>query len=177
VEEKKRKMQEAIARGQLDIGDSGRPNKRRNVDHGNSSNLNHKNDRGQNRNRATNRGQGARLATEQRIPDSGWPRKTQAKESSPNPEPISVRPSVASDPDAESDEDDDQPEAISSKVVPYIEQALSVNHADTGVPAEEMSPPKVAPVDKTTRKKAPLQPKLPPKNPFASRPTLLRNVI
>ena len=79
-------------------------------------------------------------------------------------------PSILSDSQSESDDDsgsNGQPEALSSKLVPV--EGISVTEDDSyALRATSTARP--------AAKKPHPQPKLPPKNPFASRPTLLRNV-
>ncbi|KAF9569656.1 hypothetical protein CPC08DRAFT_604609, partial [Agrocybe pediades] len=171
VEEKKRKMEEAVARGQLDVNDSGRPNKRRNVDHSSTASS-QKPNTNQRRNKTVQR---AERETEQRVPDAGWPKKARIQEPLP-PRPKAPTPFES---DSESGSDNDQPEAISSKVVPSVEQLPADDRIDTicTTQVQEVPTPKITPSERHTRKKGPVQPKLPPRNPFASRPTLLRNLL
>lgn len=75
-----------------------------------------------------------------------------------------------------SDDDDGEPETMSSKVLP---KTLHTNNQVFESEAVVMSPTPIATSDAKAGSKSRTQtrqPKLPPRNPFASRPTLLRNV-
>jgi hypothetical protein len=148
VEEKKRKMDEAVARGQLSLEDSGLAGrKRRRTDDGNA-------ERGRGRTTVRARGRG-------RGVDAGWRGRGRgtAPQQQPRPPPPPSENSSSSG-DSDDSNDDGAPEIVSSK-------SLSV-----AAPPPEI-PPARAEVIKRSRLP---QPKQLVHNPFASRPTLLRNV-
>ncbi|KAJ7254025.1 hypothetical protein B0H12DRAFT_1017217 [Mycena haematopus] len=146
VEEKKRKMAEAVARGQLPLEDSrlaGR--KRRRMDEGNANP-----DRGRGRGREaahSARGQG-------RAVDSGWRGRGRGVVLQQRQRPS--LPASESSSSSDNSDDDGAPEEIES------------------IKIEPVAAPPVAEVSKRPR---PPQPKQPVRNPFASRPTLLRNLL
>jgi len=150
-------MEEAVARGQLDLSDirGTRPQKRQ---------------------KTTN---ATRAASGRKLP--GQPSSLRIREprfsnshvnSSQRAEMGHVPPSQDVCPEAkliveqDSGDDDDEPEELPSKL----------READEEVVVDTMSHPLASakrPPERTIRKP---QPRGPPKNPFASRPTLLRNV-
>ncbi|KAJ7038104.1 hypothetical protein C8F04DRAFT_1209434 [Mycena alexandri] len=164
--EKKRKMEEAVARGQLSLEDSGLggARKRRRVDEGNDEQGR---GRGRGNGRARGRGRGGGGDTGRgrggdagrgRSVDSGWRgRGRGAAPQQTRPAPPLDESSSSSD----SDDDDAAPETISSKP-----EAVALPR-----------PPSPPPAEVTRRPRAPLQPKPPVRNHFASRPTLLRNLL
>jgi hypothetical protein len=170
VEEKKRKMEEAISRGQLDLTDSGlRANKRRRVE-----NIDSFNDKNKHQGRPTK----GRVRTRQnddkpRVPDSGWPARA-PKNALHKVEQMVVSSETGSC--SEGDEND-APESLSSKIVhtkdPISQHYVEINTHDrdcsaaTGMDGEDI---------RNFKKRQTQQVKAPPMNPFASRPTLLRNV-
>ncbi|KAJ3568791.1 hypothetical protein NP233_g5474 [Leucocoprinus birnbaumii] len=165
VEEKKVKMEEAIARGQLPLmGSSSRGTKRQR-------------DEGQ-------RGQGSNRGRHKAF--SGQKKQKTFSRDMPKPQAdipkIPSEPSISTvdlvshnSPDENTSDDDEAPEVVSSK--------QPTNHVahDSSSDAEEpteMHLPDVPPATSKglTRPKR-KEPKLPPRNPFASRPTLLRNLL
>ncbi|KAJ7630998.1 hypothetical protein FB45DRAFT_553915 [Roridomyces roridus] len=130
VEEKKRKLEEAVASGQLAFEDSGLAGarKRRRMDEGMERGRGRGRGRGQ-------RGRGADVG--RRGP---------------------TRPAPAQDSESSSDDSDDAPEVVSSHIEPVV-------------------PPTPPPVQAKQKPRPQLQPKQPAPNPFASRPTLLRNLL
>lgn len=173
VEEKKRKLEEAIARGQLDPIDLGhRANKRRKTENQDTSER----PKGKNVKHEQRSGISGKRIESARVPDSGWGARRKTKES----EVATTRPVV---PDSltpsESDSDDDAPpELVSSKTVPLIELAPDNKDTDFVMEEDAKTLPAEKPVTEIEKSRKPLivQPKMPPRNPFASRPTLLRNV-
>lgn len=152
VSDKKEKLEEAIARGQLHLENPRFP-KRQWLD----------NDlRGAGRGRGRGRG----------APSRGRGTATSRPELKPatfHPLPPRPPPAIASYSSSGSDDDDDgPPEAVSSKstMLPPVES----NAAPLPEP-ESMSVPQ-----STIKKPFVRQPKNPPTNPFASKPSLLRNV-
>lgn len=180
VEEQKRKMDEAVARGQLPLGASNPRKRQRTEDPGKDHGFG---DRGRGRGRGGNHGRG-----EGRASDSGWKGRGRGGMTSintrepskgitfPQKSPPSIFPSV--DPDG--DEDEDAPEVISSKrpaestanvgKTPNLPDAKNLKHDTAKHSAKNISITHRQPI------KLPPQPKKEPHNPFASRPTLLRNV-
>ncbi|KAF8216135.1 nuclear fragile X mental retardation-interacting protein 1-domain-containing protein [Mycena galopus ATCC 62051] len=147
VEEKKRKMEEAVARGQLSLEDSGLGGrKRRRTDEGNATP-----DRG--RGRGAPRGvRGARGRG--RGVDSGWRGRGRGAIPQQQQRPP---PAAASESSSSSDSDDDgAPEEIEST---------------------KIEPVTAPPVAEVVQRPRPPQPKQPVRNLFASRPTLLRNLL
>ncbi|OCH95813.1 hypothetical protein OBBRIDRAFT_800382 [Obba rivulosa] len=204
VEEKEKKLGEAIARGQLGLEDSRFPrNKRRKLDHdaNQESGGSGRNERGRGRGRGYgSRGRGGHHTQGGRVQDSSEPTEDQVAASLrgedlssriPHPLPPLPPPSLPARPtqpareagfDASSGSDSDSdsaPEVASSKAsMPLVE--LEAVGTEAGAeqnriteliaappPSQHIQPPK---------KPTPRQPKRPPPNPFASRPSLLRNV-
>ena len=149
VEDKKRKLEEAVASGHLLAG---------------NSNLGHRKRQRLDDHPRGNRGKGRARAT-----DSGWNSRQRTRAEQPNgSEGIQtnshISPSIKKG-DACLDEDDDVPEICSSKQLP---QKLIDRKNNSHVTKYEKKAP-------TSHSKAGPQPKQ-PHNPFAARPTLLRNV-
>jgi hypothetical protein len=173
VEEKKRKLEEAVARGQLDPIDLGlRANKRRKPENQDiSERLKGKN--GKHEQRGGNYG---KRVESDRVPDSGWGARRKTKESEVAPTKPVV-PDFSSPPESDSD-DDAPPELVSSKTAPPIELKPDTKDTDFFMEEDVKTIPAEKPVTENgkPRKSLLVQPKMPPRNPFASRPTLLRNV-
>ncbi|KAJ6503444.1 hypothetical protein C8R47DRAFT_1106211 [Mycena vitilis] len=157
VEEKKRKMEEAVARGQLSLEDSGLAGrKRRRMDDGTA-------DRGRGRGRHVDggnadrgRGRGTpRARGRGRGVDAGWGGRGRGGMPVQQRPPPAQADSSSSD---DSDDDDDAPETVSSK------------------PEHVPAPPPQLPQPEVIKRPRPPQPKPAVRNNFASRPTLLRNV-
>ncbi|TFY55240.1 hypothetical protein EVG20_g9396, partial [Dentipellis fragilis] len=121
-------------------------------------------------------------------------REDQAAVSSGTPEQNALAQYGSSSSASDSDScDDGPPEAVSSKAPPaHLSSAEEVTTRPEGAPevgqtaddsknaGVEGSAPKVQSRVETLepkRKPLPVQPKRPPRNPFASRPTLLRNLL
>jgi len=170
IENKKRKMQEAVARGQLDLTEAGLANKRRKVERIDSY---PKRRQGQPTKGHPRIGRDSEKA---RVLDSGWPAR--APKSSLQLVERLVSPSACSETGSCSEaEDNEAPECRSSKIdtaypialqhcveIDVYDQACS---AATAVGSKEV---------RNFKQKHIQQPKPPLRNPFASRPTLLRNV-
>lgn len=168
VDDKKRKMEEAIARGQLPDHLGSKGNKRQRIDGGNETRHG---DRG--------RGRGNPTRERARTMDSGWQGRvrptmaptTESQRTLP-PSTLQVPAADSTDIDTEDDDDETLPEAVSSKapvyrVLPDTEPQPAASIAQ----AVEQDRLKV----NRQLKRPPPQPKKEPHNPFASRPTLLRN--
>ncbi|EPQ60715.1 hypothetical protein GLOTRDRAFT_118856 [Gloeophyllum trabeum ATCC 11539] len=185
VEEKKRKVEEAIERGQLDPSLSLDGRKKRRLDDGGG---------GRGRVRGRGRGRG----------DSGWgrgrgrggasvPATREPNVSGPlppaglPPKPVTVQDSNPTDSDSDSD---DAPEAVSFKPPAGLLDSYASSEdeeskarepvdaePDPPIPAMTQQPPVTEPPAKPVRKPFVPQPKKPPNNPFGSRPSLLRRLL
>ncbi|KAJ2920384.1 hypothetical protein MD484_g40, partial [Candolleomyces efflorescens] len=168
VVDKKRKMEEAIARGQLTEEDIGlRSGKRRRAnDSSGSSRGNHPHTRGR------GGGRGGQVGTRGRG-RGGASMAPPVLPLPPRPVPASVAPPSAddtkSDEESNFSDDDDAPEVVTSKkeVQPIVPPPEAVSEE---VPREKEP-------QAQGRKRPPPQPKKPPKNPFAPRQSLLRNLL
>jgi hypothetical protein len=162
VEQKKRKLEEAVARGQLtpeDIGLQARRKRRKD-----DSSFRGQQPRVRGRGRGMGRGSHTSF-TVSRIQDTFSPMKPQAAPLLP---PIPAEQQDRSDSDSSSD--DGAPEVVSSKPPPATEAAL-VSAPQLKQELQSQPPPK--PIKRPPQP----QPKPPPQNPFASRPTLLRSLL
>lgn len=192
VDDKQRKMREAIERGQIPFDDPSR-RKRRRVDDGpGERGGSSRGGRGAQRGRGRGRGRG-------RIQDGGWEGRKPAGQATENPEASAVAavpPSnsgpasnrhrdeeASSGEDANSDSDSDGvPEVVSSKAPPRALEMQDDNSMDVDEEAPTRSdavdvPSKVAgPIAKPITKPRPKQPRRLLYNPFAQRASLLRNV-
>ncbi|KAF9532014.1 nuclear fragile X mental retardation-interacting protein 1-domain-containing protein, partial [Crepidotus variabilis] len=189
VEDKKRKMEEAIARGQLDL--SARPNKRQKLGEQQGSRRNN-DGAGARRGRGGHhqqRGRGGRNMPQSGKPDTSLPQKPEEPLGAP-PLPVLKQSPPSStdlpglkkaDRDASSfsahelssnGDSDEGPEELSSKAPveianpqpPETRQVVAVD------PVSE-------PLQPIKKQRGPAQPRPPPKNPFAARPDLLRNLL
>ncbi|KAF8974008.1 hypothetical protein BDZ97DRAFT_1912450 [Flammula alnicola] len=172
VEDKKRKLEEAVARGQLDLTGAS-STKRRKVEH--QDNLKVQNGRQFSGDRGRH---GPRNNLElARVPDSGWGARSKGKELA-----AEVVKMVVSPPPSHSEcgsDGDGEPEAFSSKIAPTIKPPAALETKETTV-EQDTAPAFTGAHAKhagNRKKTQPQQPKLPPRNPFASRPTLLRNLL
>ncbi|KAH9486851.1 hypothetical protein JR316_0000916 [Psilocybe cubensis] len=178
VEDKKRKLQEAAERGQLDIIDSSHFNKRPKTEPS-SHHFNRDDTRHDSRPTQHHKSRGRQDDRHNRKQDSGWPRKAKNDDrvvESAKSIPVE---SVATDSGSVSDDDDDDdgaPESLSSKVVPQTAPSVDQD-AEATVKESTRSALPVGSTKGMNGKKPLLEPKLPPKNPFGSRPTLLRNLL
>ncbi|KAG2072743.1 hypothetical protein BDR04DRAFT_1153161 [Suillus decipiens] len=158
VEEKKRKLEEAVARGQLTPEDMGLQarRKRRKDD----SSFRGQQPRGRGRGRGVGRGSHINF-TASRTQDIS-PMKPQAV-----PLLSSIPAEQQDRSDVDSSSDDGAPEVVSSKP-PLTAEVVLVS-----APRLKESQPPPKPIKRQPQ----LQPKPPPRNPFASRPTLLRSLL
>ncbi|KAG1885816.1 hypothetical protein F4604DRAFT_1572857 [Suillus subluteus] len=161
VEEKKRKLEEAVARGQLTPEDMGLQarRKRRKDD----SSFRGQQPRGRGRGRGMGRGSHTSF-TVSRTQDTSSPMKSQAA-----PLPPSIPAEQQDRPDLDSSSDDGTPEVVSSKPPQAAEAALVL----APLKQEPQSQPQPKPIKRPPQP----QPKPSPRNPFASRPTLLRSLL
>lgn len=195
VEEKKRKMDEAIARGQLPVDGTGFNGRKRQRTNESSSEKTGDNVRGGGRGTRNGRGRG-----NARVADAGWGGRGRGRGQSIGHEPrrevgttaknmpgaqaslLVTDPSPSDDSTSSSEEenDDELPEATSSKLPaealtplgsdPEVELHGETPIEDSSIEVVESQP--LQPV----RKPLPRQPKKLPQNPFASRTSLLHNV-
>ncbi|KAL0951072.1 hypothetical protein HGRIS_007810 [Hohenbuehelia grisea] len=190
VEDKKRKLAEALERGQLSPEEVGlRPGKRQATDNRNTDDRRNagrdQRGNGRGRGRGASRGRG-------RAVDSGWQGRTpggslpQGSSSVPTQpfalpsKPITSPAKVASgssSSDSDSDDEDGAPEVVSSKPMePVAEPPEAVQEPPNEPPCQEV-PQRIESVMRPPKKQHPPQPKKPPQNPFATRPSLLRNLL
>ena len=162
VEDKKRKLEEAVARGQLTPEDMGLQGwkKRRQDD---SSFRGHQ-PRGRGRGRGMSRFNYA----------SGTVSRTQEPSSRTTPQAAStLLPLIAAEQhdkiNSDSNSDDDTPEVVSSKPPRALE-------TDLALPAQGEHNLELRPQPRPIKRPPPPQPKPPPRNPFMSHATLLRSV-
>ncbi|KAK7064153.1 hypothetical protein R3P38DRAFT_27660 [Favolaschia claudopus] len=147
VEDKKRKLEEAVARGQLAPEESGLGGrKRRRTDDGGSNAE--RGGRGRGSARGT-RGRG-------RGVDSGWRGRGRGMA------PVQPQRAAASPSESSSSDDDAAPEEI---------QTTKID------PVSVLPPPPPAAATNSSKRPRPPQPRQLTRNPFASRPTLLRNLL
>ena len=196
VEDKERKMREAVERGQIPFDEMTHRKKRRRMEDGTGDRAGSvRGGRGGQRGRGRGRGRG-------RTVDSGWegrrptePTTENAPSSVAVPQSSSIR-AATTDQKAERDENasseddggsgsdsDDAPEVVSSKNPPAsLDQAADENamDAEEDEPVDKPAEPETAHVADHTpqlvKKPRPKQPRRPLYNPFAQRPSLLRNV-
>ncbi|KAI0756615.1 nuclear fragile X mental retardation-interacting protein 1-domain-containing protein [Daedaleopsis nitida] len=186
VAEKQQKMREAVERGQLPF-DDGHRWKRRRTDDGPEDKQGNYRGRGGNRSRGRGRGRG-------RGVDGGWAGRNALQQQARSPpappprstasQPVSVPAIVPDDgEDSTSDSDTDgAPEVVSSKPPP---STTPLSQEDTSVQAmvsdDEASVGDVeTPVQRIPqahKKPRPKEPRKPLHNPFAQRPSLLRNLL
>lgn len=165
-------MEEAVARGQLDLSEAGLlANKRRKVENTVSY---QKKRQGQSTKGHARIGKDSEKA---RVLDSGWP--VRAPKSDVHMVERLVSPPACREIDSCSEaEDNDAPESCSSKISP-TRCAIAPQHCvETDVYDQACSVATVVGSKEVRnfKKRQIQQPKAPPRNPFASRPTLLRNV-
>ena len=164
IEDKKRKLEDAIARGQLNIASATmHSNKRQKYDHRFDSHGFHpkiqsrtgkKNDRDQ-----------------VRTIDGGWGGRVRVTPTSPSRAITTNEASSSS-----RDDTDCEPEVLSSKIQHASEIPVVQYKEDPETEALAPSPSVVKNNTVGRHRSSALQPKNPPRNPFASRTTLLRNV-
>ncbi|KAG0708953.1 hypothetical protein DFH29DRAFT_889842 [Suillus ampliporus] len=163
VEDKKRKLEEAVARGQLTPEDMGLQARRKRRKDDSSF-------RGQQpRGRARGRGMGRvnhTRGTSPRAQDTSSQMKPRAAPTLPPLIPAEQQDRS----DSDSSSDDGAPEVVSSKPPPAPK-------ADIAVAAQDKQELQSQPPPKPIKRPPPPQPKPPPRNPFASRPTLLRSLL
>ena len=169
VEEKKRKLEDAVARGQLDItGATLRLNKRQKCDHRLDGHGSHQ------------KMQSHTARNGKRMTDAGWSGRVRAAPIAPSTVVTTVVNKASHSRSSSEDDRDGEPEVLSSKIqhaseVPVVredKEDIAKKGSETSAPSRS-----VAKNDTVSRhKSSALQPKNLPKNPFASRPTLLRNV-
>lgn len=189
VEEKQKKIEDAVARGQLSLEEARFPNKRRRVDSGFGAGREQRgrggrgyNGRGRGdgrgRGRGRGRGFGHNLPPRPEVadkPDNNGEPAHMPISGEPAPEVPAPDVEMLSNSGSDSDSEG-PPEVLSSKV-----ESVSTPHVDDDetqdVDPSETVKSNIIPIErKSVQKALPRQPKRPPRNPFASRPALLRNV-
>jgi hypothetical protein len=167
IEDKKRKLEDAIARGQLNF----------------TSATLHSNKRQKYGHRFDNHGFNPKIQSRTgkndreyaRTTDAGWGGRVRAAPTSPS---RAIATNEASHSSSSTEDDTDrEPEVLSSKIqhaseIPVVQE--DKEDAETKALAPSRSVVKNNTVGR--HRISALQPKNPPRNPFASRPTLLRNV-
>ncbi|TFK41070.1 hypothetical protein BDQ12DRAFT_733404 [Crucibulum laeve] len=180
VDEKQRKMEEALARGQLPLVTSHREAKRRRVEGDEDTSRPKKEFT---RGRARGRGQAGGRHT-----DSGWKGMGRGPPVPPS-EPVTSQftlPLVEhldSSTSSAEDDDNDAPEVVSSKPPPeelhnFMEGIqTNSNPVQLSKGSDILNSESMQTQSEKPTKPRPTQPKKPLRNPFASRPTLLRNLL
>jgi len=191
VGEKKRKMEEAIARGEL-LGAGFSDKKRQRIDRSlGEKNVNWNRGRGRGTGNWRGRGNG-------RTTDAGWPNRGRGRgqslgsripgeggTSAPNLPGIQaslpIQDSSSSDnssSSAEEEDDDELPQTLSSKPPAESPTLDTRDDLDCEVALDDPSANITeSQLLQPVRKIQPRQPKKPPPNPFVSRPSLLRNLL
>ncbi|OSD03581.1 hypothetical protein PYCCODRAFT_1476971 [Trametes coccinea BRFM310] len=195
VEDKERKMREAVERGQIPFDDGSR-RKRKRVEDAQGDWSGNQRGRGGQRGRGRGRGRG-------RAVDGGWEgrqsagQSTEVSAAAPHGSATSAsapqtgetsgkdEDALSKEDDSGSDSDSDgAPEAFSSKAPPgapqpsdenameEVETEQSTEAANTAVATEPANRP-----PEPVKKPRPRQPRRPLYNPFAQRPSLLRNLL
>ena len=161
IEDKKRKMEDAIARGQLNI----------------TSATIHSNKRQKYGHRFDNHGFHSKIQSrtgkknDVRTTDAGWGGRVRVVPTSPL---RAITTNEASHSSSSAEDTNCEPEVLSSKIQHASE--IPVVQEDLETKALAPSPSVVKNNTVVPHRSSALQPKNPPRNPFASRPTLLRNV-
>lgn len=167
IEDKKRKLEDAIARGQLNITSATlHPNKRQKYGHRSD---NH----GFQPKIQSRTGKNGRDQT--RTTDAGWGGRVRVAPTAPS-RVIATNEASHSSSSTE-DDTDREPEVLSSKI--QYASEIPVDQEDKDDAETKTLTPSRSVVENNTvgrHRSSALQPKNPPRNPFASRPTLLRNV-
>ena len=161
IEDKKRKLEDAIASGQLSA--TLHSNKRQK--HGHRFDNHGVHPKTQNRNRKNDR-------DHVRTTDAGWGGRVRVAPTFPS---IAIATNEVSDSSSSTGDDmDREPEVLSSKIQDASE--IPVVQEDKEDAETKASQSVVKNNTMGRHRSSALQPKNPPRNPFASRPTLLRNV-
>lgn len=167
IEDKKRKLEDAIARGELNTTSSTTLLSNKRQKHGHRFDNHGVHRKIQSRTGKNDRDQ-------MRTTDAGWGGRVRVAPTSP---PIAIASNEASESSSSTGDDSDrEPEVLSSKIqhkseIPVVQE--DKEDAET----KALAPRSVVKNNAMGRhRSSPLQPKNPPRNPFASRPTLLRNV-
>jgi len=171
VEDKKRKLEDAIARGQLDMPTTLRSNKRQKSDHP-------LDDRGSHQKMQGRRGKNGKDRA--RKTDAGWGGRVRAAPIVPS-QVVATKVLEASHSSSSSEDTDREPEVLSSKIprgseIPVIQEDkedIETQSSKTLAPSRSVVKNDTA----SCHRSSVLQPKNPLRNPFASRPTLLRNLL
>ncbi|KAG6842582.1 hypothetical protein C0991_000108 [Blastosporella zonata] len=164
VEDKKRKMDEAIARGQLPEP-SHRGIKRPRTDEGGDNHYE--------RGRGHGRGRGNSSYGRGRATDFGWKGRVGTSTMPTKAQPSKAEALTPASDSSDSENNDEGPETVSSKA-PVVSLQPEIPSKPLPNTAQE---PQHTFTNQRPSKRPPLQPRKEPHNPFASRPTLLRNLL
>jgi len=168
IEEKKKKMEAAVVRGQLPLVRNSFGGTKRHREEGRKSHRN-----------STHRHKLSAQTKRQKTQDTQDSQTVDTHSLIEVPKAASGS-KISSDvrcPDGVNDGNDEAPEVVSSK--PPIGQLLSVEQETSSVSkdaTEASAPSELLNVNKKFIRPRKREPKLPSRNPFAARPTLLRNV-
>lgn len=168
VDDKKRKLEEAIARGQLPFAETGFRKRQKIDDHGSIRRDRHAKKDHHEGTMGRGRAQGRRT-------DAGWRGRGRGS-SVMHSQSVLQTPSAAAQSESSSEDDNDEPEVISSKVSALV---LSTTSQAEDTPKQAIDTNTIQRSAPTTERpnSRPIMPKMPPRNPFASRSTLLRNLL
>ncbi|KAH7911954.1 hypothetical protein BJ138DRAFT_1149494 [Hygrophoropsis aurantiaca] len=172
VEDKKRKLEEAIARGQLGPEDMGLPGRKKRKMENKSQGEGGAAPRGH-RNRSRARGKGGKPGQLGGGASSQDPKSMNAevKEAAAIVSSTVTNIAIESTAGIDSEGDDEAPEVVSSKISGILHQEPHDIQDPTANKSSNNNVPK------PVVKKPAQQPKVPTRNPFASRPKLLRNLL
>lgn len=181
VDDKKRKLEEAIARGQLPFVETGFRKRQKIDDHcsvGRGDSIR----RDRHAKKDHHEGAMGRGHAQGRRSDAGWRGRGRGS-SVMHSQPVLQTPSAAQS-ESSSEDDNDEPEVVSSKASALVlSTASQAEHAlkqgfDSNTIQTTTERPDLRPAPTTERPNLrPVMPKMPPRNPFASRSTLLRNLL
>ncbi|KAH7931085.1 hypothetical protein BV22DRAFT_999201 [Leucogyrophana mollusca] len=173
VEDKKRKLEAALSRGQLTPEDMGLPGrKKRKMEDGHEAGS--YSSRGE-RGGARGRGRGGGRGRGRGGPSCIRPTNEASLKATSSTASALVDIPALLPPHIDSDDSDGAPEVISSKAPIDLRQLDEGKEPPNVKPISEDS--ENAPVPKPFKAPMAQQPKKPPRNVFASRPTLLRNLL
>jgi hypothetical protein len=161
IQDKKQKMDEAIARGQLSPEDSSRKRRKLNESFVQRTGRDYERNSG---------GDPPRRSIPNARRGGGWNRHKASAEAQ-QPPPIFTTTAVPSSSSSVAEPDDDKPEVISSKQEPPTVQEPPPHSYKPNV-----NPSGTSADSRQIQKSYTHQPRRNPPNPFASRPALLRNV-
>ena len=168
IEDKKRKLEDAIARGQLNFTTTTTLHSNKRQKHGHRFDNHGVHPKPQSRTGKNDREQ-------TRTTDAGWGGRVRVAQTLPS---RAIATNEALDSSSSMDDDSDrEPEVLSSKIE-HASQIPIVQEDEEDAETKALAPSRSVVKNNTMgrHRSSPLQPKNPPRNPFASRPSLLRNV-